>query len=297
MRRLAAALGAATVATLVLATGTALAGSGGSTGIAPLQPTLERRRRSTRARRSATCEMIAPGGTAAALQRARKDRPLPGGAGRKHPAPARWGPSERPLAERDAVAAVHVRGPEKRGQLQHLRDPRQPAGSERRRRAAPLHRHRSTWRSPSTRRRERCCTGRRTSARSGKASAFRTAQTHSGDEIVVYDEISNRWILTQFTTARPARCSGTASPSRRPAIRSGRTTATRSRRATFFPDYPKYGVMPNALYITTREFGPTVEYRIGVYAIDRHSSDRGRSEPDRRLVLPRRRHRSPLPPG
>ena len=34
MRRLAAALGAATVATLVLATGTALAGSGGSTGIA-----------------------------------------------------------------------------------------------------------------------------------------------------------------------------------------------------------------------------------------------------------------------
>ncbi len=176
MRRLAAGLGAVTVATLVLATGTALAGSGGSTGIAPLQPTLVRRRRSTRAHRSATCEMIAPGGTAQPFSAPEcTDRSLVGRvANTQHKPDGALQSGQSPNAM--PVAAVHVRGPEKRRQPQPLRIPRQPAGSERRRRAAPLHRHGSTWRSPSTRRRERCCTGRPTPARSGKASAFRTAR-------------------------------------------------------------------------------------------------------------------------
>ena len=46
----------------------------------------------------------------------------------------------------------------------------------------------------------------------------------SGDPIVVYDQLVDRWILSQFTTR--ARCTTTASPSRRPVIRPARTTAT-----------------------------------------------------------------------
>jgi hypothetical protein len=99
----------------------------------------------------------------------------------------------------------------------------------------------------------------------------------SGDPIVVYDEISNRWILTQFTTRGPeffncVAVSTTNDP-----------TGTYYRYAfstgAFFPDYPKYGVMPDGLYITTREFGPTVEYQIGVYAINRHQLVEGDPNP------------------
>jgi hypothetical protein len=36
-----------------------------------------------------------------------------------------------------------------------------------------------------------------------------------------------------------------------------------------FPDYPKYSVWTDSYVITTREFGPTDEYGIGVYALER----------------------------
>src|SRR4030095_14669122 len=35
------------------------------------------------------------------------------------------------------------------------------------------------------------------------------------------------------------------------------------------PDYPKYGNWKGSYVITTREFGPTVEYGIGVYALEK----------------------------
>jgi hypothetical protein len=47
----------------------------------------------------------------------------------------------------------------------------------------------------------------------------------------------------------------------------------------FFPDYPKYGIMSDGLYITTREFGPTTEYQIGAYAINRHQLVEGDPDP------------------
>ena len=37
-----------------------------------------------------------------------------------------------------------------------------------------------------------------------------------------------------------------------------------------FPDYPKYGVWPNAYFLTTREFAPDDSFAgIGVYALER----------------------------
>jgi hypothetical protein len=106
----------------------------------------------------------------------------------------------------------------------------------------------------------------------------------SGDPIVVYDEISNRWYLTQFTNRpqpnpiddRYYNCVAVSTTNDplgsyyRYAFPTG----------NFFPDYPKYGLMPDGLYITTREFGPTAtDYRIGVYAINRHQLTEGDPNP------------------
>jgi hypothetical protein len=112
----------------------------------------------------------------------------------------------------------------------------------------------------------------------------------SGDPIVVYDQLANRWILTQFTTR------GISYP-REPlnpfyncvAISTtGDPTGAYYRYAFTtgfnFPDYPKYGVWRNSYLITTREFGiqdPSV-YGIGVYGLERNRMLAG--DPDARAV-------------
>src|SRR6266496_2022815 len=50
----------------------------------------------------------------------------------------------------------------------------------------------------------------------------------------------------------------------------------------YFPDYPKYGLWRNSYILTTREFGPTVEYGIGVYALERDKMLAG--DPNARAV-------------
>jgi len=89
----------------------------------------------------------------------------------------------------------------------------------------------------------------------------------SGDPIVIYDKLEDRWLLTQFTTRGPTfyNCvaiSVTEDPTGayfRYAFSTGAN----------FPDYPKYGNWKSSYVITTREFGPTVEYGIGVYALEK----------------------------
>jgi len=100
---------------------------------------------------------------------------------------------------------------------------------------------------------------------------------NSGDGIVVYDQMADRWILTQFTTrgldfpAEPANpfynCIAIST--------TGDPTGTYFRYAFTtgfnFPDYPKYGVWDDTYLITTREFGivdPSI-YAIGVYGLER----------------------------
>jgi hypothetical protein len=100
----------------------------------------------------------------------------------------------------------------------------------------------------------------------------------SGDGIVNYDEISNRWILSQFTSQGPdefwncVAVSTTDDPL-------GSYYRYAFSTGAFFPDYPKYGIMGDGLYITTREFGPTNEYQIGTYAINRHQLVEGDPNP------------------
>ncbi len=91
---------------------------------------------------------------------------------------------------------------------------------------------------------------------------------NSGDPIVLHDQLADRWILTQFTSAGPTwyNCvaiSTTADPTGsyyRYAFSTGAN----------FPDYPKYGVWPDALYISTREFAGGSSFAgVGAYAINR----------------------------
>ncbi|MCC6131814.1 MAG: S-layer homology domain-containing protein, partial [Acidobacteria bacterium] len=91
---------------------------------------------------------------------------------------------------------------------------------------------------------------------------------NSGDPVVLHDQLSDRWILTQFTSAGPTfyNCvavSTTPDPT-------GSYYRYAFSTGSNFPDYPKYGVWPDALYISTREFqggGPFVG--VGAYAVNR----------------------------
>src|SRR6266849_2479314 len=111
----------------------------------------------------------------------------------------------------------------------------------------------------------------------------------SGDPVVLYDQITDRWILSQFTT------SGLFDPTKPfwncvAISTTGDPTGTYYRYAfvttsdgiSYFPDYPKYGLWRNSYILTTREFGPTVEYGIGVYALERDKMLEG--DPNARAV-------------
>jgi hypothetical protein len=95
----------------------------------------------------------------------------------------------------------------------------------------------------------------------------------SGDPVVLYDQFMDRWILTQFTSAGPeywncVAVSTTSDPTGsyyRYAFSTGPN----------FPDYPKYGNWTDSYVITTREFGPTIEYGIGVYALEKNKMVNG----------------------
>jgi hypothetical protein len=105
---------------------------------------------------------------------------------------------------------------------------------------------------------------------------------NAGDPIVLYDQLMDRWILSQFTpsTSGPEYWNCIAIST------TGDPTGSYYRYAFStglnFPDYPKYGVWTDSYIITTREFGPTVEYGIGVYALEKNKMVNG--DPGARVV-------------
>jgi hypothetical protein len=97
---------------------------------------------------------------------------------------------------------------------------------------------------------------------------------NSGDPIVVHDQLADRWILTQFSTLGPTYYNCLAVST------TGDATGSYYRYAFStgpnFPDYPKYGVWPNAYIATTREFAPDDSFAgIGVYGLERAKMLRG----------------------
>jgi hypothetical protein len=102
----------------------------------------------------------------------------------------------------------------------------------------------------------------------------------SGDPIVLYDQLEDRWLLSQFTSAGPIYWNCVAIST------TGDPTGSYYRYAftagLFFPDYPKYGVWKKSYVLTSRDFGPTVEYGISVYALEKNKMIAG--NPNARAV-------------
>jgi len=87
---------------------------------------------------------------------------------------------------------------------------------------------------------------------------------NAGDPVVLHDQMANRWVFTQFTSAAPfLNClavSTTADPLG-PYTRYALPVPS-----NVLPDYPKWGVWPDAYYLSTREVSAGI---IGAYAINR----------------------------
>jgi hypothetical protein len=90
----------------------------------------------------------------------------------------------------------------------------------------------------------------------------------SGDPVALYDHFTDRWILSQFTSAGPNYWNCVAIST------SGDPTGTYYRYAfpagPFFPDYPKYSVWKKSYVLTSRDFGNDGSYGISVYALEKN---------------------------
>ncbi len=84
----------------------------------------------------------------------------------------------------------------------------------------------------------------------------------AGDPIILYDEVANQWIITEFTD--PANLLIAVSETDDPL---GSYFAY-SFSTPNFPDYPKYAITPRSLVVTTNEEGAGVLYQ---YFIDREA--------------------------
>ncbi len=108
----------------------------------------------------------------------------------------------------------------------------------------------------------------------------------SGDPIVLYDQLEDRWLLSQFTTRFTADPQNDIFYNCVAISQTGDPTGPYFRYAftsgNFFPDYPKYGVWTNSYLLTSRDFGPTVEYGISVYALEKNKMIAG--NPNARAV-------------
>ena len=114
----------------------------------------------------------------------------------------------------------------------------------------------------------------------------------SGDPIVLYDQLEDRWLLSQFTTRfsdvpendvfyNCVAISQTGDPTGA-YYRYAFITQQAEGGGGFFPDYQKYGVWTNSYLLTSRDFGPTVEYGISVYALEKNKMIAG--NPNARAV-------------
>jgi hypothetical protein len=116
----------------------------------------------------------------------------------------------------------------------------------------------------------------------------------SGDPIVLYDQTTDRWLLTQFTTRGLNPATPTVPFYNCVAVsQTGDPTGAYYRYAFitqpdledggyFFPDYPKYGVWRDTYIMTTRDFGFDENYGISVYGLEKNKMVDG--DPNARAV-------------
>lgn len=90
---------------------------------------------------------------------------------------------------------------------------------------------------------------------------------NAGDPIVLHDQFADRWILTQFTSAGPTYFLCVAVSTSPNPLGSYYRYAFST--GSNFPDYPKFGVWHDAIYVSTREFSGSSFAGVGAYALSR----------------------------
>ena len=110
----------------------------------------------------------------------------------------------------------------------------------------------------------------------------------SGDPVVLYDQFSDRWLLSQFTTRglddpdlpfyNCVAISQTGDPTGAYYRYAFITQPDTVDGGYFFPDYPKYGVWKDSYIMTTRDFGLIDQYGISVYALEKNKMINGQAK-------------------
>src|SRR5438093_4984732 len=91
---------------------------------------------------------------------------------------------------------------------------------------------------------------------------------NSGDPVVLYDQLADRWMLTQFTASGPTYFECVALSTTNDPLGTYDRWAIST--GSNFPDYPKAGMWPTAYFFSTREFlNGTTFVGVGAYWLDR----------------------------
>jgi len=102
---------------------------------------------------------------------------------------------------------------------------------------------------------------------------------NAGDPVVLYDQLADRWLLSQFTSSAPYLECVALSQTNDPTGSYYRWSIATGG-GTNFPDYPKAGMWPDAYYFSTREFaGGSTFVGVGAYALDRAQALVGNPNP------------------
>src|SRR6184192_101347 len=102
---------------------------------------------------------------------------------------------------------------------------------------------------------------------------------NAGDPVVLYDQLADRWLLSQFTSSAPYLQCVALSQTNDPTGSYYRWSIPTGS-GNNFPDYPKAGMWPDAYYFSTREFaGGSSFVGVGAYALDRVQALAGNPNP------------------
>jgi len=102
---------------------------------------------------------------------------------------------------------------------------------------------------------------------------------NAGDPVVIYDQLADRWLLTQFTSSAPYLECVALSQTNDPTGSYYRWSIATGN-GNNFPDYPKAAMWPDAYYFSTREFaGGSTFVGVGAYALDRAQALVGNPNP------------------
>ena len=104
--------------------------------------------------------------------------------------------------------------------------------------------------------------------------AFLGNGTNAGDPIVMYDQLADRWFVSQFGTANNSLVLGVSTTS-------DPTGTYNVYEYVFgaFPDYPHYSVWPDGYYLSINEGGGGANNNRSVYVMDREAMLAGEANP------------------